>query len=70
MDKKHGISITTRDKLLLAFEDSMELVRDFQTYSNEIVDDEKVCEVFKEYAEDEGVHASKLLEILKEYDVK
>lgn len=69
MDKKHGISITTRDMLLLAFEDSMELVRDFRTYSNEI-DDEKIREVFKEYAEDEGLHASELLDILKGFDTK
>lgn len=53
----------------MAFEDSMELVRDFQTYSNEI-DDEKIREVFKEYAEDEGLHASELLDILKGFDTK
>ncbi|MPM85657.1 hypothetical protein SDC9_132738 [bioreactor metagenome] len=70
MDMKHGISITTRDRLLRAFEDSMELVRDYQCYSSEIEDDKRVFDVFKEFAEDEGTHASKLLEILKEYDAK
>ncbi|HWQ51197.1 MAG TPA: hypothetical protein VN369_05265 [Terriglobales bacterium] len=70
MDSKHGIHMTTRDRVLLAWEDSMELVRDFQSYANEIEDDKKVYEVFKEFAEDEGLHASKLLELLKEYDAK
>ena len=70
MDIKHGISITTRDRLLRAFEDSMELVRDYQCYSSKIEDDKRVFEVFMELAEDGGAHASKLLEILKEYDAR
>ncbi|MDQ5983930.1 MAG: hypothetical protein RUMPE_00959 [Eubacteriales bacterium SKADARSKE-1] len=64
------IKITTRDKLLRAWQASMELVRDFETYSKEIEDDKKVAELFAEYAEDEGLHASKLREILREYGEK
>lgn len=67
MNDKHGIKIITRDRLLRAWENSMELVRDFESYSKEIEDDEKVAKIFAEYAEDEGIHASKFLEILHEY---
>ena len=64
-----SIEMTTRDKLLIAWHNSMELVRDFESYSKEIKD-EKVSKVFAEYAEDEGHHASNLLGMLHEYDAK
>jgi len=70
MNDKHGIKITTRDRLLRAWENSMELVRDFESYSKEIEDDEKVAKIFAKYAEDEGIHASKFLEILHKYGEK
>lgn len=70
MNDKHGIKITTRDRLLRAWENSTELVRDFECYSQEIKDDEKVAKIFAEYAEDEGIHASKFLEILNDYEEK
>ena len=44
----------------------MEMVRDFEMYSKRIEDD-NVKEVFKKFAEDEGMHASKLREMLLEY---
>lgn len=70
MQTKHEIKITTRDKLLRAWQNSMELVRDFETYSKDIDDDEKVAKLFGKYAEDEGFHAAKLREILHEYNNK
>lgn len=39
MSNMHDIEITTRDKLLRAWENSMELVRDFENYSKDIKDD-------------------------------
>lgn len=63
---KNEIEFTTYDRLLIAWENSMELVRDFEMYSKRIEDD-KVKQVFKKFAEDEGVHASKLRELLLEY---
>ncbi len=60
------IKITTRDKLLRAWENTKELVRDFECYSKE-VDDEKVRSVFKKLAEDECMHASELQKVLIEY---
>lgn len=70
MGHEHEIEITTRDRILRAWENSMELVRDFQNYSREIKDDKQVAKIFAEFAEDEGLHASKFREILHEYQDK
>lgn len=67
MGDVHQIKITTRDRLLRAWENSMELVRDFETYSKEIEDDKESAKLFAEFAEDEGVHASRLREVLHGY---
>jgi rubrerythrin len=69
MDKRIGsedlpeIEYTTYDRLLRAWENSMEMTRDFEMYSKR-VEDEEVSKVFKDFAEDEGKHASKLRELL------
>ena len=71
MDKRLGsmnepeIEYTMYDRLLRAWENSMELVRDYEMYSKR-VDDDNVKDVFKKFAEDEGMHASKLREMLLE----
>ena len=71
MDKRVGggnepeIEYTVYDRLLRGWENSMELVRDFEMYSKR-VDDEKISAVFKKFAEDEGMHASKFRELLLE----
>lgn len=67
MDSKHGIEISTRDKVLRAWENSMELVRDFEEYSQEIQDDSHVAKMFAAFAEEEGMHASKFKDVLNEY---
>ncbi|MEN6316485.1 MAG: hypothetical protein ABFD25_19805, partial [Clostridiaceae bacterium] len=69
MNKRTGsselpeIEYTTYDRLLRAWENSMELVRDFEMGSKR-VEDEGIKLVFKKFAEDEGMHASKLRELL------
>jgi rubrerythrin len=63
---KNEVEFTTYDRLLIAWENSMEMVRDFEMYSKRI-EDEPVKEVFKQFAEEEGMHASKLREMLLEY---
>lgn len=63
---ENEIEITTYDRLLRAWENSMELVRDYEMYSKRI-EDEKVKEAFKELAEDEGMHASKLRNMILDY---
>lgn len=64
--KENEIEITTYDRLLRAWENSMELVRDYEMYSKRI-DDDKVKDVFKEFAEDEGMHAAKLRNMILDY---
>lgn len=65
MEQKSGITITVRDRLLRVWEDAMAQVKAFELWSSEI-EDEEVAAVFAEYAEDEGLHAARLLEMLKE----
>jgi phosphopantothenate synthetase len=60
------VEITTYDRLLRAWENSMEMVRDFEMYSKRI-EDEEVKKVFKQFAEENGMHATKLREMLLEY---
>ena len=68
MNQKHQIKITTRDRLMRGWENSMELVRDFENYAKEIVDDRQASALFAQFAEEEGVHAAKFHEILHNYD--
>lgn len=63
---ENEIEITTYDRLLRAWENSMELVRDYEMYSKRI-EDEQVKKLFKEFAEDEGMHASTLRGMLLNY---
>ena len=67
MHNDHDIKITTYDRLLRAWEMSMELTRDFETYSKKIDDHDEARQIFKEFAEDEGEHASRLHSILVDY---
>lgn len=66
---RNEVEITTYDRLLRAWENSMELVRDYEMYSKRI-EDEKVKKIFKQFAEDEGMHATELRELLLEYREK
>lgn len=63
---RNEVEITTYDRLLRAWENSIEMVRDFEMYSKRI-EDEEIKKIFKEFAEDEGIHATKLREVLLEY---
>ncbi len=66
-DKKHGITITARDRLMAAWQSSMELVRDFEAFAQQ-EDGTSLKEIYAEYAEDEGIHASKFRELLLAYE--
>ena len=67
MEQKHRIRITPRDRVFQAWEDSMELVRNYESYAKEIRE-EPVSGMFRQFAEDEGQHASRLLETLHQYE--
>lgn len=64
-DKK--IVITTRDRVLRAWQNSTELVRDFENYAKETSDDKTAAEMFQKYAVDEGRHSAELLKLLHNY---
>ena len=64
MQEHEKIRFTKRDRLMRAWENSMELTRNFELYAKEITDDEQTSAVFKEFAEDEAVHAARLREML------
>ncbi len=68
MEEKHGIKITTRDRLMRAWQNSTELTRDYELYSKEIDSDERASAMFANFARDESLHAAKLLSLLHEYD--
>lgn len=63
---RNEVEITTYDRLLRAWENSMEMVRDFEMYSKRI-EEEEIKNVFKKFAEEEGMHATKLRELLLDY---
>lgn len=62
-----GIKITTYDRLLRAWENSMEMVRDFQNYADIIDDNEKAKKAFYEFAETSCQQAAELRDLLLEY---
>lgn len=63
----NSVRITTRDRLLRSWENSMELVRNYQDYSRESSDSE-VTRLFSSFAETEAMHASELKDMLNRYD--
>ena len=69
MDKKHGINIAIRDRVFLMWQASMALVRAYEMYVDE-TDDKEIVGLFSAFAEEEGIHASKLLEVLKKMEDK
>lgn len=58
--------MNTRDCLQRAWMNTMELVRDFEMYSKRI-DDEEVSELFKRYAEEQGMQANNLREMYNKH---
>ncbi|MEG0542482.1 MAG: rubrerythrin [Angelakisella sp.] len=68
MNDKNKFVITNRDRVLRAWENSTELVRDYESYAHEMKEDGKLSALFAEYARDEGLHAAKLLELLQGYE--
>ena len=58
------VVITTRDRLMKAWQSSMELVRDYKHYAQE--ENDSVSNLFNEFAEEIGIQSSKLRELLLE----
>ena len=63
MQPHEPVRFTTRDRVLRAWQNSMEAVRDYQLYANEIKDP-AISDLFSRCAEAEGYQASKLRQAL------
>ena len=62
MDQKNGFAITNRDRVLMAWRNTTELVRDFQAYAQAAEGEDKgLSALFARYAEEEAAHAAQLL---------
>lgn len=59
----HNVEITTRERLVMAWVNSMNMVKDFQAWAEEIENDE-IRKVFKNFAEEEAEHSSRLRDLL------
>lgn len=59
--------MNSKDCLQRAWINTMELVRDFEVYSKE-VEDEEVSQLFKQYAEEQGIQASNLRKLYNKYE--
>lgn len=68
MENRHEIRITVRDRLFWGWQMSMELVRDYETFSKQIENDDEAVKLFESFAEDEGHHAAAFIELLKRYE--
>lgn len=67
MKDNEKVKFTKRDRVLRAWENSMELVRDFEKYSKEIENDNQLSEMFDKFAEDEAIHAAEFRKVLHQY---
>ncbi len=63
MQVHEPIHISARDRVMRAWQNSMELVRDYQLYARE-VEDKELSELFSRCAESECRHASAFHDIL------
>ena len=63
-----NLNITTRDRLLRAWQNSTEMVRDFENYARETSDHPAAANLFAQCAVEEGKHAADLLRLLKEVE--
>lgn len=61
------VKMNSKDCLQRAWINTMELVRDFEMYSKEIKDEE-VSQLFKQYAEEQGVQASNLRKLYNKFE--
>ena len=61
MNDRNGFIISNRDRVLRAWEHSLELVRDYKANAEEMKDDKRLSSLFDEFSKDAAYHASKLL---------
>jgi hypothetical protein len=70
---ENEVRVTTYDKLMRAWQNSMEMAREFRVHSQEMKEsreDGKAGQIFAEFAETEGLHAARLRDLLLEHQNK
>jgi len=61
------MEMNTRDYIMKKLLDAQENVRDYEMFSKK-TDDKEVAEVFKKFAEESGMQARKLQELMDKYE--
>lgn len=69
MQHHEPIHISTRDRVLRAWQNTMELIRDYQLYAAEI-QDPAVSQLFSRLAEEECHHGAQLHDVLKQMAIE
>ncbi len=69
MQAHEPIHISTRDRVLRAWQNTMELIRDYQLYAAEI-EDHDISNLFSCMAETECRHGADLHDILKQMAIQ
>ena len=69
MQAHEPIHITDRDRALRAWQNTMELIRDYQLYAAEIKDP-AVSQLFSRLAEEECYHGAQLHDVLKQMAIE
>lgn len=68
METKMNFTVDTRDRVLRAWENSVQMTRDFKIFAKQIEEPCRAKELFEKFAVDEGEHAAAFLELLQEYE--
>lgn len=61
------MELNTRDTIVKKLLDAQEDVRDYESFSKK-VDDSEVCNTFKQFAEESGMQAQKLQQLLGKFE--
>lgn len=67
MERDDKIEFTHRDRVMRAWQNSMEMVRDYQLYAKEMSDQPEVAKTFHKFAETEAHQAACLRDILRQF---
>ncbi len=67
MDEKYGFTLTPRDRLVRAWQNAAELVRDFETYAKEEEMPPEASALFERCAKEQAKQAASFLTLLKQY---
>ena len=61
------MELNTRDFLMKALLQEQEMVRDYQRFAQQ-TDDQEAAQIFRQWAEDDGLRANKIKHLIEKYD--